>query len=280
LTERKGRWRLLVDAAADGAWNMAVDEAILDSYARHLPGLPPATLRLYGWCPGALSLGRGQPGSVGACVDGTGLERVRRPTGGWAVLHEEERTYAVVGHLGEGPFGRGVVATYRSISEALLDALGSLGAEVRAITQAPGRAPTVDRSAACFTVTSSHEIVVGERKLVGSAQLRRRGAFLQHGSIPIRSDARRLARLLDDRVDASRFVDLSTALGRTPTHDELDRALIDAFARRFGTELLPGALTPRERLHATRLRAWKHLSLGWVRDGRLSERETRHAPIS
>ncbi len=246
---------------------MAVDEALLDGCA--LESAPPA-LRLYGWCPAALSLGSRQPlpgaalpGSLGAL----GVDLVRRPTGGGAVLHERERTYAVIGRLRAGPFGGGVVATYRRIAAALVAAMQSMGvaAEAARETRAGRRPP-----GACFEDLSPCEIAVRGRKLVGSAQLRRRGAFLQHGSIPLRLDAERMERAWRSPLRRERFTDLETALGRTVEPDEIDRALVRAVAVALGVGLEPAELSPSERRRAERYVEQKYARSGWTLEGRAS----------
>ena len=266
------RWRLLVHAPADGAWNMAVDEALLESCLASPDAIP--TLRLYGFEPPALSLGKSQPAAdvrEPRRLASSGIELVRRPTGGRAVLHERERTYAVIGRHDRPPFGGGVLETYRVVAEALELGLREAGVDARARSPStlPEREPGSTPTAACFGVLSTHEISVAGRKLVGSAQLRRGGAFLQHGSIPWQLDAALLARVLGEPVDARRLTDLERAApGLTP--ERLDRALVSGFEQRFGVQILPGALTEREALVATRLRAWKHLSAEWTLEARAS----------
>ena len=271
-------WRLLVEGPEDGAWNMAVDEAILEAYERAAPK-PAPTLRLYGWRPAALSLGRRQnaEGAHDARVlvrEGMGL--VRRPTGGEAVLHEFERTYAVMGALGVPPFSGGVIATYRTIAEALTRGLTRLG--VAAVAVAPRRSGPRDDGAACFERVGAWEIVADGRKLVGSAQARRKGAFLQHGSIPIRLDPSRLAGVLGAPVDGSRFVDLERATGGAVDEAALDAVCIDGFEETFGVRLLHGTLTESEALRAAELRCWKYDSIAWTRDGVIGSREARWGP--
>ncbi len=227
---------MIVDPPAAGAWNMAVDEAVLDSYTG--PAVPPApTLRLYGWDPPTLSLGRTQDGARDP-----GIAVVRRPTGGGAVLHDRERTYAVAGRLRALPFVGGVLDTYERIAGALADALRGLGAAVQ-IRRATSAGP---RATVCFESLSSHEIAVSGRKLIGSAQLRRRGAFLQHGSIPLELDVARLERVLGRPALAARFTDLRSVLGRAVEIEELDLALILAFERCFAVKLIPGTRTEAE----------------------------------
>src|SRR5207248_5632486 len=134
-------WRLLLDPPAEGAWNMAVDEVLLDGVAA---GSSPPTLRFYSWMPACLSLGYFQPSSV-VNVEGCrglGIEIVRRPTGGRAILHDRELTYSValpafvLGH------DAGILPSYRRLSLALQAGLARLGIEVSLSPEleAPSRA--------------------------------------------------------------------------------------------------------------------------------------------
>jgi len=281
---RPTAWRLLVDPPGDGAWDMAVDEALLTSCSR-AEGRVPTTLRLYGWETPTLSLGRGQIGE--ACCDRRylrrhGIDLVRRPTGGLAVLHDAERTYAVVGSLRRPPFEGGVSATYRRIAAALAGAMRNLGLDARSVgAEGSRRAPrprTDDPS--CFALTSSHEIAVDGRKLIGSAQLRRREAFLQHGSILIDLDLAGLTGALGAAPSGAgaRFTGLSAALGRRPTTSEIDGALVDAFRANFGCGVERGELTAAERQRAVELYSWKYLSAAWTLRGKRDRRELRLGP--
>lgn len=257
---------------------MAVDEAILEAYDRARPQ-PSPTLRLYAWRPAALSLGQSQrcEGSHDPFVLAEqGIDLVRRPTGGGAVFHEIERTFAVVGALGDPPFCGGVIATYRSIAEAVARGLARLG--VAAVPVEPKGGRSRDIAAACFERLGAWEIVANGRKLVGSAQARRRRAFLQHGSIPIRLDPPRLAAVLGAPVDGSKFSDLECALGGAVDPGALDAACVAGFAGAFGVDLIPGSLTEGEALRAAELRCWKYDSMTWTRDGAIGHREARWGP--
>lgn len=275
---RGASWRVIVDGFEDGALNLAVDEAILEAYERADPK-PSPTLRLYSWRPAALSLGRAQ--SAEGSYDARVLAReridlVRRPTGGGAVLHEFERTYAVVGALGVAPFSGGVIATYRTIAEALARGLTRLG--IAALPVEPKRGGLRSTAASCFESLGAWEIAANGRKLVGSAQARRRGAFLQHGSIPLSLDPSRLATVLGAPVDASRFIDLERARGAAVDPAALDAACIAGFEEAFGTRLVAGPLTEGEALRAAELRCWKYDSIAWTRDGAVGRREARWGP--
>jgi lipoate-protein ligase A len=261
---------------------MAVDEALLLGYTRERSTEAP-TLRLYSWDPPALSLGRCQEASTSsdpAYLREQGIDLVRRPTGGRAVLHEWERTYSVTGSLLGAPFDHGVRDVYGRIADALLAALRRLGLEVGRSTNENGAVSPRDRSVspACFEAPSVHEILSAGRKVVGSAQLRRRGAFLQHGSILLDSSAERLAAAVGSPTSDLALTGLRRLLGRRQGESELDRALALAFADCFDSDLEPGELTEIEAQRAARLRCWKYDSAAWTIDGRPGDRETHWGP--
>ena len=274
-------WRLLRDGSADGAWNMAVDEALLEDYEASAEARAP-TFRLYGWSPAAMSLGKSQR-AAGAydttVLKAEGIDLVRRPTGGEAVLHEHERTYAVVGRAGEAPFAARPMDTYREIAGALAAALQGLGIPARSVAPEGGSSQG-RRGTVCFDRIGAWEIAWSDRKVIGSSQFRRRRSFLQHGSIPIRLDPARLGRVTGMTVDGSRFADLTTAAGRAISADELDQALIAAFESAFATTLVPGGLTEGEALRAAELRCWKYDSMAWTIDGAIGTRESRWGPVA
>src|SRR5438094_9157784 len=123
-------WRLLLDPPAEGAWNMAVDEVLLDGVAA---GSAPPTLRFYSWMPACLSLGYFQPSSVvnvEGC-HGLGIDIVRRPTGGRAILHDRELTYSVALPASVLGHDAGILPSYRRLSVALQAGLARLGIRVR-----------------------------------------------------------------------------------------------------------------------------------------------------
>lgn len=234
-------WRVLLDGAATGAWNMAVDEALFASVA---DGGPP-TLRLYAWSAPTLSLGLSQrrpdPGLLDAC-DAAGVEVVRRVTGGRAVLHGSDLTYAVVAP--ERRLPRGLEASYAWVSRALVAALRELGVDARAVSVSPEAPAAFD----CFAAPATHEIAVGARKLVGSAQRRGAGAVLQHGSIRLRPDAPAIRRAvgLESGV-ATSLAEEGHSIGA----ERLTQALLGAFASSGVRPEGQGSLTPDEGRTAT-----------------------------
>ena len=176
-------WQVMIDATGRaGASNMALDALLLEDAAR----TGRATLRLYRWSPPCLSFGRNEPALARydrAAIEHRGWDVVRRPTGGRAVWHEDEVTYAVAAPI--AAFGS-LHQSYCAIHERLAAALRTLGAPAR-LAPKNGR-PAGLGVGACFASPVGGEITVHDRKVVGSAQVRLESAFLQHGSIPWRSD--------------------------------------------------------------------------------------------
>jgi lipoate-protein ligase A len=215
-----------------------------------------AVLRLYGWERPTLSLGRNEP-ALGrydrAAAAERGIDVVRRPTGGRAVLHWRELTYAVIAPA--GALG-GPRRAYRLIHQLLAQALASVGVPVE-IAAEPARPTPVD-AGPCFRAPAPGEIVVGGRKLVGSAQLRVGDVLLQHGSILL-SDDQGLLRALGGRGadGADRPAAVSDLLRRHPEPGELEGALVRAFgleetctAGGASTSPLEAELTERYRAEA------------------------------
>jgi lipoate-protein ligase A len=258
-------WRLFLDEPADGSMNMARDEARLLATER---GASPA-LRIYSWKRPTLSLGAHQSAAdvdLHACRR-LGVDLVRRPTGGGAVLHHHEVTYAVTGRLGEDPFPRSVVAVYEVIAEALVAAMARLGVIAEASRAAVGgRAP-----AHCFGAPSSRELVAQGRKLAGSAQLRRREAFLQHGSILMDFDGALLGEILPASKGSPDPATLREKAGRVVTCQEVEGALAASFAERLARDLERTEEDPSESEEAARLRFRKYLDAEWTLHGRVRE---------
>ena len=228
------RWRTLVSPPADGVENMAMDDALLDR-AR---GSGECVLRLYEWARPTLSLGRNQTARGQydlARAQALGVDFVRRPTGGRAVLHHRELTYSVtapaalLGSLRE---------SYARVNRLLLAALRRLGVGASVATRR-GRAPSPG-VAPCFDEPSPGELVLGDRKLVGSAQWRDGEAFLQHGSILVDDDQALASRLLcEPAAPPPPSATLRTALGRAPAVSDLAAAIEDALVTLEDAEASP-----------------------------------------
>ena len=254
-------WRLLSTAPARGAWNMAVDEAILQAVGSG-DSLP--TLRLYAWEPACLSLGYAQPLTDVDLprLQKNGWEVVRRPTGGRAVLHTDELTYAVIAPPNEPRVAGTVLESYHRLAQALVQALDLLSMQVE-VNENAAAVPQKNPNPVCFEVPSTYEITIGGKKLVGSAQARRKEGVLQHGSLPLRGDLRRILQVLTfpDEESRSRAADrllsrattVEAALGREVSWDEAARAIITAFGSVLNLELQPGELTHAEKIRTEEL---------------------------
>jgi lipoyl(octanoyl) transferase len=263
-------WRLLVASEADGVTNMAVDEAILTAVVQELS---PPTLRFYAWSPWCLSLGRNQPL---ADVDRSacrmaGVDVVRRPTGGRAILHADELTYSVALLQGDSRVTSDVVESYRRLSVGLLAGLRHLGvAAVQAVGQ---RKPVADLAAICFETPSDYEITAGGRKLIGSAQWRARGGVLQHGTLPLHGDLTRIVaylalpdaeREIQRQGLRSRAITLEEALGQALPFSQVAQALAGGFAQALNLTLVPSGLTAYERALAAELSPSRYAASDWT----------------
>jgi len=251
----KETWRLLKMPPAYGAWNMAVDESILHGI---YIGESQPTLRLYSWSPPCFSLGYAQPSSDvnKEYLNTAGWQLVRRPTGGRAILHTDELTYAVITPNNEPRLAGGVLESYSRLASALLQTLILLGlpAESKETYLKQSRSNT--QNPVCFEVPSNYEITVNGKKLIGSAQARRKEGILQHGSLPLTGDITRILSALfyesDEKrnASASRLLSRATTvereLGHSITWEEAAIAMIQAFESVLNLELVQGDLTPFE----------------------------------
>lgn len=262
MTSTHPSLRVLIHSPGTGPWNMAVDEVLLEGG----PGLPAYTLRFYRWLRPTVSLGHGQPwreaydGELGRRL---GVDLVRRPTGGRAVLHADELTYSLAAPADRGPLSGGVLSTYRRIARCFERGFRSLGLTVELVRGAgavePGRG-------ACFASRSRYELLAGGRKLLGSAQRRQRGRLLQHGSLPLGRPDLRLWRVLGEggAGAARQTAGLAEELGHRPPWRRLGWGLARAVADGLQLELRAGTLSRQEARRARR-RALLLGDAAWVR---------------
>jgi len=239
-------WRFLDTGVLSPACNMAVDRALL---ALHANGKSLPTLRLYQWRPPAVSLGYFQKRhdlDLEACQR-LGFEVVRRPTGGRAVLHLEDLTYALIAGTGEG-MPSAVTAAYHLIAQGLLNAFRLLGIEAKM-----GRErDDPHRTDICFLRCARGSIVHRGKKLVGSAQTWHGPSLLQHGSIIVRPQVEAWLGLVraegESPVElqarlAARLTSVQEILGWTPKITEIKEAVRQGMAQALGVELQPGELS-------------------------------------
>jgi lipoate-protein ligase A len=257
----------------DGPTNMAVDEILLRG---RVVGSGPPTVRFYGWRPPTVSLGYAQP--LDETVDRArcaelGIGLVRRPTGGSAILHEapeREVTYSVAARGDDFPGADDVLETYRVIGRGLAAGLGRLGVAAELAPLVRGRREAVGPPAFCFGRTGTYEIAVGGRKLVGSAQRRQRGAFLQHGSVVLGADPARIRAVFPGEADPTLgMTTLAEALGAPPAFDAVVAALTAGLAGAFEVALEPAGLSADESVLVAALVTEKYGTEDWTVHGRL-----------
>lgn len=250
---------------------MALDECILEHIGR---GKSIPTLRLYAWDPACLSLGHAQPFSD---VDTTRLkehnwEVVRRATGGRSILHTDELTYSIIAPSDEPIMAGGVLESYNRLAQALLLAVKNLELPVE---MKEGKAnETGSSNPVCFEVPSTYEITVNEKKLIGSAQARKKEGVLQHGSLPLTGDLTRICQALvfeneSAREKASmRLLEKATtvhsALGEEISWETAAQAFVHAFEAQLGLSFERGALSISESKRADELVREKYDHPSWT----------------
>jgi len=241
--------RLLVDAPASGAWNMAVDEALLESAAER----DECCWRFYRWEEPTLSLGyfqdvadrRRHAASV-ACP------LVRRPSGGGAIVHDIELTYSVAlpaaHRLAQGPLRR----LYEDVHEALVETTRRWGTGARVLTECPAETCS-ERPFLCFQRHTRGDVVYGAHKIAGSAQRRTARAILQHGSL-----------LLGRSAAAPELPGLADLVGRDMDEPTLMEAWLARLADRWALRMVADELGEAERTRATALVAAKYGAQRWT----------------
>lgn len=264
-------WRLIRTPAAPGAWNMAVDEAILDHAMR---GEVLPTLRLYAWDPPCLSLGRAQPFTdvEQNRLQSRGWDVVRRMTGGRAILHTDELTYSVSGAVDEPILAGSLLESYNRLAGALLAAVQELGLRVEMKEGKADQGGTPNP--VCFEVPSTYEITVNGKKLIGSAQARRKEGVLQHGSLPLTGDLSRICQALvfpdeparEAAVERllARATTVESVLGRGVEWETAAQAFVRAFEAKLGLTLERGELSESELARAEELVSEKYGHPSWT----------------
>ena len=168
------RFRLIPFENGEADWNMAVDEYL---FRKFLKGESLPVLRFYGFEPPAVTLGFHQKRVPKPLAS---YPAVNRPTGGRAVLHDGDLVYSVVASYEDGYFAGTIYDTYRKISELIVEAMREFGLDAELSQGAPKR-----HSDLCFDSTTKYEITIRGKKVVGAAQVRRKTAFLEQGSIQL-----------------------------------------------------------------------------------------------
>ena len=266
-------WRFVVNAPSIGAWNMAVDEAILESTAEHLQ---PTTLRFYSWNPFCLSLGYAQPFSDidDALLKRKGWEVVRRPTGGKAILHADELTYSICAPQNDPHVQGSVLESYRHLSQGLLSALENLGLQANSEPHKELSERNTTKPI-CFEIPSDYEITLNGKKIIGSAQARKKNGVLQHGTIPLFGDITRITQVLrypnvEDQQQSRLLLQnhattLEEQIGQRITWKRAAQAVLCGFENALGIKIKMGYLSETERLRAKQLFEEKYSTSKWTK---------------
>jgi lipoate-protein ligase A len=266
-------WRLLISPLLDGATNMAIDEAIL--YALSGGNTLP-TIRFYQWQPACLSLGYNQKWTDvnEATCQQHGYNWTRRATGGKAIFHTDELTYSLIVHKDDPRVIGGILKSYKTLSRGLLQGLRILGVDDaeqvdkrnQPRTQADRQGPV------CFDTPARYEITWQGKKLIGSAQLRRKNIVLQHGTLPLYGNLNRILDLLylsdeertrQKQILPQRATTLEQILGQIPTFDEVATGLATGLAETLNLSLKKTSLNKIEQTIASQLRADQYANDSW-----------------
>lgn len=269
-------WRFIQTGRRSAAENLAIDEAILQSYCA---GKTPPTLRFYSWQPAAVSLGYSQHAKQTVNWDfcrRQGFDVVRRLTGGLAVLHDDEWAYSLVIGEKEPSVPATITGSYRYLNQALLAGLRHFGVDAQlSMPQAAysQKKPTLV-STVGFDSTLGYEITYRGRKLLGSAQVRKHGAILQHGSLLLSfspekvtaafSDESPQQRVAKAQALSQRTTSLWTIMHQTILWRELCHVMRQGFTETLAIELVFGELTAEELVLSRTLTEQKYRQTAWT----------------
>ncbi|WP_027956631.1 lipoate--protein ligase family protein [Halobacillus kuroshimensis] len=247
-------WYFVDSGHCTPAINMALDEALMNW---HREGSIPPVLRFYGWEPAGLSVGYFQKVKGKIDLDGVqkhGYQLVRRQTGGRAVLHDHELTYSVIVSEKHEDMPDSVKEAYLVISKGLLEGFRNLN--IDADFAVPEGKLDVNGSAVCFEEPSWYELIVNGKKAAGSAQTRKRGIILQHGSIPIEVDDGKLFDMFvykNERIKerarkafGSKAVAINEILEEPVSFEETKHAFKQGFEKGLNVHLEPFHLSEEQ----------------------------------
>jgi lipoate-protein ligase A len=257
------RWNLIIDPVpAAGSWNMAVDEFLFSS----LPDGPETSVRFYQWTRPTVSLGCSQDLRRVADIDycrENGIDIVRRITGGKLVLHHREVTYSVCSS-DTATFSATLAESYRLISRGLMSGLSRIG--LRASLAGPPPSEYVRGTLPCFSHPGLDEVEWDGKKIIGSAQKRVGGKFLQHGSIPLAKDESLLQAVsfLDRTQAGLRLTSLSEAMGRTVDFASAVKELTAGLEEFFGVKFSPRGFSPEEYAAVVRIQNARYANPDWT----------------
>lgn len=265
-------WRHIDSGCCSGARNMAIDEALLQSFNREQT-LP--VLRTYGWSPPALSLGRFQDAAEVLDLDlcrHDAVDIVRRVSGGGVIYHADELTYSIVCTQDQIPPATSVKDSFRVLTGFLIEFYRSLGMKAGyAVDAVPGHAGLGARTAFCFAGRESFDILIDGRKIGGNAQRRHRDIIFQHGSIPIVNRSLTGLQFMKDRNPSHAENSISLEDCGIPSDVAmLTESLVTAFRRHMEVETFEDNLTQVEMDVSQVLFENKYVSAQWNLKGELN----------
>jgi lipoyl(octanoyl) transferase len=272
----KKQWYFINSGPCSPSFNMALDEALLNW---HSEGSIPPVIRFYEWNTATLSIGYFQ--QVARDINMTAIKEqnlgfVRRPTGGRAVLHNEEITYSVIVSETYPEMPTSVTEAYRVISEGLLLGFQKLGLD--AYFSVPDTQEKLDdlkkpKSAVCFDAPSWYELVVEGKKVAGSAQTRQKGVILQHGAILLDLDEELLLSVFQfDSEEAKekmrrklpeKAVAINQLTNRSYTVEQCIAAFSKGFEEALQIKLIPYTLTKEQLQYVQQIERKKYLTDDW-----------------
>ncbi|MBN1446106.1 MAG: lipoate--protein ligase family protein [Candidatus Omnitrophica bacterium] len=239
------KWRIIISGAKAPEDNMGIDYALWQSAFR---GVAPPTLRFYQWNPSSVSFGYNQSAhrviNTEFCKAGN-IPIVKRPTGGSAIFHDIELTYSFSGNFNGHPSFASPLGSYFAVCGGIIKGMKKVGASLEIRGFSEGKEPSFT-ARDCFSLSSRHDIVCNNRKVVGSAQRRNGAAFLQHGSILL--DIRRdlWENIFLEETDFSKIVPLDEMLAEKISPEYLIQILSEGFEEAFGVVFEEGELTGDE----------------------------------
>jgi len=263
-------WRLIETPPLPGAENMAIDEALLRSFD---PSSSLPVLRLYGWNPPTLSLGRFQKAAevlnLERCL-ADGVAVVRRVTGGGVIYHADELTYSLVCSPSQIPAASSIKDSFRVLTGFLLAFYHTLGLDAGyAADAAPEGTRLGERTAFCFAGKESFDVLVNGFKIGGNAQRRLKGIIFQHGSIPLYNRAvTGLAFMRDQTPEHAEGTVSLAECGVSADRAHLLQGLLRSFAGYFGVVLKNEILSNREQADMKELLSNKYSTEQWNLEGK------------
>jgi len=247
-------WRFLNYNRYNAFENMAIDEAI---FRETIKNKKKPTIRFYGWHPAAVSIGYFQDPQSELNLEqcgNMGVDVVRRITGGKAVFHNDEITYSVVAGVGEKSFPANILGTYKVISDCLVRGLAYLGIKAN-LAPAGQSTKDLDLGSCCFSIPSRNELLVAGRKICGSAQMRTKGGFLQHGSLLLTFDPVKALSVILPFSTSEHLAKLKNSVAAinegiaNPIETkEICNSLKKGFADVLGAQIVEEPLTPGENM--------------------------------